>query len=349
MKAGGELLAAVNAKGEVLVEGEHVGSIEGFAFYPDATIEDDDLKAIRSAARRALKDEVAGRVGKLEAAPDEDLALAADGVISWRGTGIGRIAAGPSPLAPVARVRDTDLLDGAGRDRVAARLTRFLADHVAQELRPLLRLREAALTGAARGIAFQLVEGLGLQPRHALDGLIHALTAADRKQLSGFGMRFGPSHVYLAPMLKPRPTGLRVLLGAVAAGRPLPAALPAPARISVLAEAGQDAAALDLAGFVPCGPRRIRLDRIDALRDAAESRRRQGGLTADPALAPIVGCTVAEIPAILQAAGYRPTQDDEGRVTYVPVRAKRPQAPRPAAASADSPFAKLALLRRHNG
>jgi ATP-dependent RNA helicase SUPV3L1/SUV3 len=352
MKAGGELLAAVNAQGEVLVEGEHVGSIEGFAFYPDATIEDDDLKAIRSAARRALKDEVARRVGKLEAAPDADLALAADGVISWRGIGIGRIAAGPSPLAPAARVRDTDLLDGAGRDRVAARLTRFLADHVAQELRPLLRLREAALTGgelqgAGRGIAFQLVEGLGLQPRRALDGLIHALTAADRKQLSGFGVRFGPSHVYLAPMLKPRPTGLRALLGAVAAGRPLPAALPAPARISVLAEEGQDAAALDLAGFVPCGPRRIRLDRIDALRDAAESRRRQGGLTADPALAPIVGCTVAEIPAILQAAGYRPTQDDEGRVTYVPVRARRPQAPRPAAASADSPFAKLALLRRN--
>lgn len=349
MKAGGELLAAVNARGEVLVEGEHVGSIEGFAFYPDATIEDDDLKAIRSAARRALKDEVAGRVGKLEAAPDEDLGLAADGVISWRGIGIGRITAGPSPLAPAARVRDTDLLDGAGRDRVAARLTRFLADHVARELQPLLRLREAALSGAARGIAFQLVEGLGLLPRRALDGLIHALTAAERRQLAGFGVRFGPSHVYLAPMLKPRPTGLRVLLGAVAAGRPLPAALPAPARISVPMEEGQDAVALDLAGFVPCGPRRIRLDRIDALRDAAESRRRQGGLTADPALAPIVGCTVAEIPAILQAAGYRPTQDDEGRVTYVPVKARRPQAPRPAAASADSPFAKLALLRRHNG
>lgn len=345
MQAGGELLAAVNAQGEVLVEGEHVGSIEGFAFYPDATIEDDDLKAIRSAARRALKDEVAGRVGKLETAPDEELALAADGVISWRGTGIGRIAAGPSPLAPSVRVRDTDLLDGGGRDRVAARLTRFLADHVARELQPLLRLRDAALSGAARGIAFQLVEGLGLLPRRALDGLIHALTAADRRQLAGFGVRFGPSHVYLAPMLKPRPTGLRVLLGAVAAGRTLPAALPAPARISVAVEEGQDAAALDLAGFVLCGPRRIRLDRIDALRDAAESRRRQGGLTADPALAPIVGCTVAEIPAILQAAGYRPTQDDEGRVTYVPVKTRRAQAPRQPAASADSPFAKLAVLR----
>jgi ATP-dependent RNA helicase SUPV3L1/SUV3 len=351
MKAGGELLAAVNARGEVLVEGEHVGSIEGFAFYPDATIEDDDLKAIRSAARRALKDEVAGRIGKLEAAPDEDLALAADGTLSWRGTGIGRVAAGPSPLAPAARVRDTDLLDGAGRDRVAARLARFLADHVAQELRPLLRLRDAALSGGelkgpGRGIAFQLVEGLGLQPRRVLEGLIHALTAADRRQLAGFGVRFGPSHVYLAPMLKPRPTALRVLLGAVAAGRPLPAALPSPARISVIVDDGQDAAALDLAGFVPCGPRRIRLDRIDALRDAAESRRRHGGLTADPTLAPIVGCTVAEIPAILQAAGYRPTQDDEGRVTYVPVKPKRSQAPRRPVAAAEGPFAKLALLRR---
>ncbi|MGK9170438.1 disulfide oxidoreductase [Inquilinus limosus] len=347
MKAGGELLAAVNARSEVLVEGEHVGSIEGFAFLPDATIEDDDLRAIRSAARRALKDEVAARVARLEAAPDADFALAADGVVSWRGVGIGRVAAGPSPLAPAVRVRDTDLLDGAARDRVTARLTRFLADHVAQELRPLLRLRDAALSGAARGIAFQLVEGLGIQPRRALEGLVHALTAADRRQLAGFGVRFGPSHVYLAPMLKPRPTALRVLLGAVANGRKLPAALPAPARISVPAEAGQDAAALDLAGFVPCGPRRIRLDRIDALRDAAESRRRRGGLTADPALAPIVGCTVAEIPAILQAAGYRPTQDDEGRVTYVPVRTKRPQAPRRATVAADSPFAKLAQLHRN--
>ena len=346
MKAGGELLAAVNAQGEVLVEGEHVGSIEGFAFYPDATIEDDDLKAIRSAARRALKDEVAGRVGRLEAAPDDDFALAADGTLSWKGVGIGRIAAGPSPLAPAVRVRDTDLLDGAGRDRVAARLGRFLADHVARELRPLLRLRDAAVSGAARGIAFQLVEGLGLRPRRALEGLLHALTAADRRQLAGFGVRFGPSHVYLAPMLKPRAAALRAMLGAVAAGRPLPVALPAPARISVPAEDGQDAAALDLAGFVACGPRRIRLDRIDALRDAAESRRRHGGLTADPALAPIVGCTVGEIPAILQAAGYRPTQDDEGRVTYVPVRAKRPQAPRRPAATAEGPFAKLALLRR---
>ncbi|MGK9234694.1 disulfide oxidoreductase [Inquilinus limosus] len=346
MEAGGELLAAVNARGEVLVEGEHVGNIEGFAFLPDATIEDDDLRAIRSAARRALKDEVAARIARLEAAPDADFALAADGVVSWRGAGIGRIAAGPSPLAPAVKVRDTDLLDGAGRDRVAARLTRFLADHVTQELQPLLRLRDAALSGAARGIAFQLVEGLGIQPRRALEGLIHALTAADRKQLAGFGVRFGPSHVYLAPMLKPRPTALRVLLGAVAAGRKLPAVLPAPARISVPAEEGQDAAALDLAGFVPCGPRRIRLDRIDVLRDAAESRRRRGGLTADPALAPIVGCTVAEIPAILQAVGYRPAQDDEGRVTYVPVRTRRPQAPRRAAAAADSPFAKLALLRR---
>jgi ATP-dependent RNA helicase SUPV3L1/SUV3 len=93
----------------------------------------------------------------------------------------------------------------------------------------------------------------------------------------------------------------------------------------------------------------VRLDRIDALRDAAESRRRQGGLTADPTLAPIVGCTAAEIPAILQAAGYRPTQDDEGRVSYVPVKLRRPQARRPAAVAADNPFAKLALLGRRDG
>jgi ATP-dependent RNA helicase SUPV3L1/SUV3 len=351
MKSGAELLAAVNAAGEVLVEGEHVGSIDAFAFTPDATIEDDDLKAIRSAVRRALRDEVTGRIGRLEAAPDADLGVAPDGVLSWLGVPVGRIAPGPSPLAPAVRVRETDLLDGAGRDRVAARLQRFLADHIDRELRPLLRLRDAALAGAARGIAFQLIEGLGLLPRRALDGLIASLTSADRRQLGAFGVRFGPAHVYLAPMLKPRPTALRVLLGAVAAGWTLPVGLPDPSRISIPAPvAGDDsnAAALDLAGFVAFGPRRVRLDRIETLRDAAESRRRQGGLTADPTLAPIVGCTVAEIPAILLAAGYRPTQDGEGRVSYVPVRSRRPQAARPAAVEADNPFAKLAQLARRD-
>ncbi|WP_238578784.1 hypothetical protein, partial [Inquilinus limosus] len=88
------------------------------------------------------------------------------------------------------------------------------------------------------------------------------------------------------------------------------------------------------------------------LRDAAESRRRQGGLTADPRWRGSRRLTTVRPKGpgrILQAAGYRPTQDDEGRVTYVPVKARRPQAPRQPAASADSPFAKLAELRRTNG
>ncbi|MCH8000222.1 MAG: disulfide oxidoreductase, partial [Proteobacteria bacterium] len=65
LRAGDDLLAAVKADGEVVVEGEFVGRLEGFRFRLDGTVEDEDAKALLTAARRALAGEIPARVRRL--------------------------------------------------------------------------------------------------------------------------------------------------------------------------------------------------------------------------------------------------------------------------------------------
>ncbi|MBT5413298.1 MAG: disulfide oxidoreductase, partial [Rhodospirillaceae bacterium] len=89
-----KLIGAVRENGEVLVEGEHVGRLDGFRFLPDASAEGEDARAILTAARRSLRDEILRRVAALEGAPDRTFGLRGDGRITWRGAVIARLAPG---------------------------------------------------------------------------------------------------------------------------------------------------------------------------------------------------------------------------------------------------------------
>ncbi|MCH6586864.1 MAG: disulfide oxidoreductase, partial [Proteobacteria bacterium] len=94
LRAGDDLLAAVKADGEVVVEGEFVGRLEGFRFRLDGTVEIEDAKALLTAARRALAGEIPARVKRLELDGDAAFALEADGRLAWRGVPVARLAAG---------------------------------------------------------------------------------------------------------------------------------------------------------------------------------------------------------------------------------------------------------------
>ena len=76
MKGEGDLLAAVDAAGEVLVEGHFVGRLDGFRFRPDGDgrIDGGEVarKAVFGAAQKALKGEIQARVKRLEAEADDE-------------------------------------------------------------------------------------------------------------------------------------------------------------------------------------------------------------------------------------------------------------------------------------
>jgi len=159
----------IGKTGEVVVEGHTIGRLDGFMFAPEAAEAGSDAKALQAAALKALAGEIDARAERLAAAPDDQFVLASDGVLRWTGDAVGRLMASETVLAPRVRILADERLTGAPRDAVQARLDLWLTTHIGKGLGPLIDLAKAEdVTGIARGIAFQLVEALGVLERQKI-------------------------------------------------------------------------------------------------------------------------------------------------------------------------------------
>ncbi|WP_172428297.1 helicase-related protein [Azospirillum brasilense] len=344
LKDGRDLIGGVRADGEVVVEGHPVGRLEGFRFVPDAPERSEEAKSLLTAARRALREEVASRLRAFEQEPDDVFALGPDGVLTADGLPVARLGPGPSVLTPAVLPFDEGLLDQGQLDRVRVRLERWLKDRVAARLRPLLALRDASdLTGTARGLAFQLVENMGAMPRAPVAPLVEGLEKADRKALSRHGVRLGVSHLYLTALAKPGAVELRGLLWAVKHRLPLPVPIPPPGRVSVEAT-GAPPAFWEAIGYPAAGPRALRVDMLDRLETELLTAAKEGRAVAEPALAQMIGAKPDELEAVMKGLGYTRSVAEDGAVSWRRRRNPRHKPRREAPVNADHPFAKLRQL-----
>ena len=67
----------------------------------------------------------------------------------------------------------------------------------------------------ARGVAFQLVEALGVLERQKVAEEVKGLDQPSRATLRKYGVRFGAYHIYLPMLLKPAPRSLATQLWAL--------------------------------------------------------------------------------------------------------------------------------------
>ena len=331
------LAVAVGSGGEVHVEGHFVGTLDGFHFFPDDTGRGAAARAVINAAERALAGEIAGRLRRLEADGDDAFALAPHGVLSWRGTVVGRLAPGPGVLAPRVEPAAGGLLAPEQRQRLCRRLASWLEDAIGARLGPLVEARRASLAGPARGIVFQLGEGLGSVPRRRVESQVAALGRAERKALRELGIRLGRESVFMPALVKPAAVEMRTLLWAAHAG--VSAVPPPPGRVSLPAEDGMPREFYEAAGYRVLGPLALRVDMVERLAARAWALSRTGPFAVGPELLSLAGCGSGEMAEILAALGYRGTGSGNA-ITYVRAPRRKARAA-PARHEADSPFAKL--------
>jgi len=349
---GRKTLAAVTGDDEVLVEGEFVGRLAGFRFVPDSSAVGDDARAIRAAALSALRGIVPARLRDCIGGADRAFDLDDGGGILWRGAVIARLRGSRDVLAPGIEVAAGDLLEAGGREALRRRLNDWLATRLRRDLAPLIGLREgsAQSDGAVRGLAFQLVEALGVLPRARLAKLLGEIGTDGRNAVTALGVRIGSESVFLPALAKGRGRHLRRILWAVAHGADAGAA--AAPTMSCIRQPKIATGAYLAQGFVPAGTLAVRADILEKL--SAEARRlaRQGPFLATPALANVIGAAFEDLPAVLTALGYHAT-DDDGTVTFAApapkprrrAKAKRPRRRIAAKVDLDSPFAKLRDLK----
>ncbi|HLJ65095.1 MAG TPA: helicase-related protein [Stellaceae bacterium] len=318
-----ELLASVSHHGTVAVEGHVVGRLEGFRFIPDGDPQDAATRSLVVCANRVLRGETVARVKVLEEAENAEFALGDDGFIRWRQGMVGRLLSGESALQPRLEALPGDFLEGELRESVRRRLIRYLRDHIRASLAPLFHVLEAELTGAARGLAFQLVEGLGSLPKAAVSAQVSALDRSDRRTLGKLGVRLGCQSVYLDSVLDPVSVRLRGILWGVKAGAALP---PAPTRIVEPALTGVAGEAYAAMGYLRLGPRIMRVDRAERLAAMARGLARHGPFAATPALAHLAMSPIEDLALMLPALGFRAVLE-AGEVTFHGGAKRAPQRP----------------------
>ncbi|UCI28996.1 helicase-related protein [Mesorhizobium sp. B2-8-5] len=318
--------AEISPTGTVLVEGHHVGELQGFRFTADQSAGGEDAKAVRTAAQKALAAEFEARAERFAACANGDLALGSDGVLRWIGAPIGTLVAGDEALKPRLVLLADEQLTGPARDKVAARAERFVNFQIESLLKPLVDLKNAdQLTGIARGIAFQLVEHFGLINRRDIAEEMKSLDQEGRAALRRLGVRFGAYHVFVPALIKPAPAGLVTLLWALKNdGKDKPGfgdvvhAL-ASGRTSVVIDPAFDKTFYKLAGYRNLGRRAVRVDILERLADLIRpatnwkpglGQRPDGAydghaFMVTPPMMSILGATADDMEEILKGLGYR--------------------------------------------
>ena len=317
----------IKKTGEVVVEGHVIGRLDGFTFAPDATEGGSDSKALQAAARSALAGEIDARATKVTQAPERDFVLSSDGTLRWTGSAVGKLIPGDDVLRPRVRVIADEQLTGASREAVQARLDLWLKSHIERLLGPLFALAAADdVTGIARGVAFQLIEAIGVLERQKVAEEVKGLDQPSRATLRKYGLRFGAYHLYLPGLLKPAPRSLAAQLWMLkhespeAKGLDDLQRLASSGRTSIPVDAETPKALYRTVGYRICGERAIRVDILERLadlirpalswRESAAGAKPPGafdgrGFTVTGAMTSLTGASGEDFASILRSLGYR--------------------------------------------
>ncbi|MDB5426415.1 MAG: superfamily and helicase, partial [Phenylobacterium sp.] len=339
-----DMLAGVAADGAVTVEGHFVGRLTGVRFEAAQGSSVLEEKALRAAATHAVGPEIARRLGKLAAEPDEAFALTPDGVVLWRGEAAG-VLAGGEPFRPRVRLLG-ELGHDAARQRAGQRLEAFVAGEAGRRLGALRKLEaavaEGRIKGLARGLAFRLIEAGGVLDRAQVRAETRALSQVERRTLRGLGVRLGAFSVYAPSLLKPEARALSQALAA----REVSGWTPAPDKVCRLPPQAPSSRTLAAFGLRAVRGLAVPVEQLERLDELMRAGARQGGgvVFSDQAREEL-GWNVEDAREILKGLGFaairRPGEtlawrrrfEREFAVEHRPILAPH------------SPFAALAALK----
>ncbi|MCV6594686.1 MAG: helicase-related protein [Silicimonas sp.] len=326
------LVAEVNDKGEVTVEGQFVGRLEGFRFHQDASATGDEAKTLKAAATAALGPEFHLRADRFYNAPDTEMDFTEQGGLMWGEQAVGKLTRGDNPLKPQVVPFVDEEAGSEVTEKVQRRLQHFIDRKVAALFEPLFNIEgDETLTGMARGFGFRMVEAMGVVDRRSVATEVKDLDQDARGLLRKHGIRFGQFTIFMPLLLKPAPTRLRLVLASLAAGADEFPESPPPGLVTIPNVSGVPEATYMMAGYRPAGERAIRIDMLERLADMLRAEDSRGGFEAKADMLSITGMTLEQFANLMEGLGYKAERGEREKV--------KPEAPATEAAP-DAPTAE---------
>ena len=342
--------------GEVAVDGEAIGKLEGFRFRVDPTARLADKKRLLAAAERRLGSELARRAKVLANDSDNAFTLATDpgrpAAIFWKGDVVARLERGKNALRPrIALHRLVENLPLDAKRAIEKRLSAWLEASTRRILAPLLRLDESLhdrqTSPALRALYAPLLAAMGVLTRHDVEQSIAGLDKGARAAAHALGIRFGALDLFIPALVKPEALRWRLALTAVYGNAPVTAAPPAGSVTVMVPEDRATASSWEAAGFRRCGIQMIRVDMAERLARALHEGRvkslaASAPFVPDGAMATSFGLHPESFGRLLGDLGFRKQEDGWSWRN----RQRRKQG---RAAIAGNVFGALAHLKKHHG
>lgn len=303
-KDAGLLRVELKDDGQVTVEGQPIGHLEGFRFVVDAEASSEERKLMLAAAEKHMAGLLAQKAQKLVADELGELRIE-NGRVLRGDQPVATLDKGKSPSRPrLVMAKELGQLDPAHRTRLKDALDLWLEEQLAP-LAPLRALEEAATDPEAgtevRALLLTLADRNGTTRREDA-GLAH-VPKEKRPFLRRLGVTIGSLDVFIPALLKPAPRQLLHALGLD----------PRPLREGM--EAVIECADRPPAGYRRAGKQAIRIDMAEKLFRAAHEQRAKApqgkdvrGFAVDTALATSMGLLPESFRSLMKDAGFRPGQ-----------------------------------------
>lgn len=299
----------------VLVDGEDIGTLQGFAFRVDPAAKAGDRKLLLAAAERHLAAHLRQKAREVGMADDSEFSLGPDKegkpAIFWKGELLGALAKGRTLMQPIfAPAKAVAGLEGDALREITTRAESWVEAQLAKAMGGIVGLQELAqqpdVDGNVRALAVRLADEGGIAGRHYLADAIAALPKEARGAARKGGVVFGALDIYHHASLKPAAAKWRAALFAARDNRAMPE-LPPESAVHLKEWKFANPAEARNAGYRRIGDEYVRIDLAERVIKKAHEARGQGNLFGmDMAFATSLGISEAGLKALMRDAGFRP-------------------------------------------
>ena len=300
------LTADLNEKGEVFVEDQLIGKLDGLIFSLDPSGSPNEKKKLLSVSKQAITSKISILVDQLYESPNGEFSLNNSGNIIWRENAIGSIKVGNSILEPELTPLIDEIAGKTAKEKLLRRIKYFLEGLLEEHMEALFSLvKDEEISGLSAGLVFRLSENLGVLPREEFSKEVKALDQDTRSKFRKHGVRFGQYSIFQPSLLKPEPTRIRMLLWKIYHKPTLAPEPPAPGLVTIPSIKDVNPLFYSISGFRLLGARAIRIDMLERLADLIRAKDTKVGFEATPEMLSITCLTLLQFKDLMVALGYK--------------------------------------------
>tara|TARA_B100001996_G_scaffold238300_1_gene184157 strand:- start:169 stop:2634 length:2466 start_codon:yes stop_codon:yes gene_type:complete len=203
----------INKENKIYIDDQLIGELIGLKFIIELSSKtlDTDIKSIKKAARKGVKDELDKRVDEIISY--KEISIDRNSKIIWKDNPIARLKKGHDYLSPEIEIIADESISLGSKDRLEEFLKYWLNNYINEVLCDLINLTKQKTNNQyLRALIFQLYEKNGVVKRNESDQIVKLIPVEERKKLWGMGIKIGRYHIYLPKMLKPKAVQFRISL-----------------------------------------------------------------------------------------------------------------------------------------